>query len=719
LRGTFTRSAAVERLLRGTGIGFRLAGGSFNLVRLTHLPPPDRAAESLPIPEILVIGRRTQNVDIRRSTNDIRPYRVLGRKVFEQPTRDDVNEVLRSKLPGNSVEAAPAQLPTEFGDPRSLVDLRGLGGDRTLVLLDGRRLPSIPTFEFDNLQPDVNALPLIAMERIETITGTAGGTYGPGALGGVVNIILRRDVEGLDLRMTKGISDRSDASTTAIEGIGGFRIRDSGTRLMITGSMRTSSGLLRGQRDYTERQRRRQSANDPESFARLPLAIGGLLTYNIGNAVSVFSADNQPLRLKPEFGGGTLGATYSFLPADFSGSRSEAVELLRANAGALMLEPAPDRRSGTASLLPRSTSASILASLRQEFGGRIEAHIDAAWLRNEGRQEFSFNEQGPTTALAPTNLFQQPVVFTFPRPDLLGTYRQTITSNRVTLGTVIRMGHDWSLNADVSAAQVRAVRRNAYSLQSLSFLNSLRRGTPGGPGLPVVDPLAPAAVRNATLLAYRQTSDYGQFLKNNFRSAGLRLGGPLLNLPGGPLALTSAIEWRRESVPVTTGTTRSASELPKVRESAPRSQVVSSGYLELRAPLTAAGTHLPILRQLELMLALRRDAARTLYPRGFGAFLPGDTAASRSRRTALTYTAGVRFFPHEKLMLRMSSATGELPPTIQNLRSNSGTFVSRARPLRIRKEAGGPSEANGTSPSRTEDRPTRPPSERAPFLRDS
>jgi hypothetical protein len=172
LRGRFTADVALGRLLSGSGLGFRRAsGGAFVVYAL----PADRsAAAGRGRPEILVVGRRTQNTDIRRTRDDIQPYRVLTRRDIERSHRDDVEQLIRSREPLNVQPISPSQM-LGGGDTRSSFDFRGLGSLRSLVLVDGRRMPSFPTGEFDFGQPDINGIPLAAIERIETRTGTAGG----------------------------------------------------------------------------------------------------------------------------------------------------------------------------------------------------------------------------------------------------------------------------------------------------------------------------------------------------------------------------------------------------------------------------------------------------------------------------------------------------------------------------------------------------------------
>jgi iron complex outermembrane receptor protein len=92
-------------------------------------------------------------------------------------------------------------------DGTSTVDLRGIGPQRTLVLVNGRRTtPATKAFS----STDLNTIPAGLIERVEVVTGGASAVYGSDALAGVVNFILKKDFEGFELGTQYGISERGD-----------------------------------------------------------------------------------------------------------------------------------------------------------------------------------------------------------------------------------------------------------------------------------------------------------------------------------------------------------------------------------------------------------------------------------------------------------------------------------------------------------------------------
>jgi len=105
----------------------------------------------------------------------------------------------------------------------NVLDLRGLGTSRTLVLVNGRR--HITSSPGDYLV-DTNSIPVDLLERVDVITGGNSAIYGSDAVAGVVNFILRRDFEGLRLTGQGGISRRGDRGSYFVSALGGRNFAD-------------------------------------------------------------------------------------------------------------------------------------------------------------------------------------------------------------------------------------------------------------------------------------------------------------------------------------------------------------------------------------------------------------------------------------------------------------------------------------------------------------
>ena len=102
-----------------------------------------------------------------------------------------------------------------------LLNLRGLGAVRTLTLVNGRRHVAGGQ---GSAAVDVNSIPSVMVQRVETLTGGASSVYGADAVSGVVNFILRDggDFDGIEVTAQTGVSDRWDSNEHYVSVAGGF-----------------------------------------------------------------------------------------------------------------------------------------------------------------------------------------------------------------------------------------------------------------------------------------------------------------------------------------------------------------------------------------------------------------------------------------------------------------------------------------------------------------
>lgn len=194
------------------------------------------------------------------------------------------------------------------------LDLRGMGVQRTLTLVDGRRqVPSIP----GTSGVDVSMLPASLIERVEVVTGGASALYGADAVNGVVNFILKKDFEGLEGGVRYGDSSRGDMGTWSADVLFGKNFADNRGNFTLYGFWEKDNGEVSGQdRPWTAGgwpQYQRATANDRyvinrgNNFYDSPNAnvvLGGCGNSNFIDCLYTFSADGQLRR--PELGPGGL-----------------------------------------------------------------------------------------------------------------------------------------------------------------------------------------------------------------------------------------------------------------------------------------------------------------------------------------------------------------------------------------------------------------------------
>lgn len=140
----------------------------------------------------------------------------------------------------------------------NLLDLRGLGTDRTLVLVNGRRHVTSTPGDF---RVDVNTIPSDLLLRTDVVTGGNSAIYGSDAVSGVVNFILRDDFEGLRLRGQGGISDEGDRGSYFISGIAGKNFADGRGNITVAAEYSRSNPVY-----FSDRPRQTGAFDGPPGF---------------------------------------------------------------------------------------------------------------------------------------------------------------------------------------------------------------------------------------------------------------------------------------------------------------------------------------------------------------------------------------------------------------------------------------------------------------------
>jgi iron complex outermembrane receptor protein len=158
----------------------------------------------------------------RTDTETASPVQVLTREDIEKTGRQTIQEVLRG-ITADGLGSIPTSFTNGFAAGSAAVSLRGLGVNSTLVLINGRRMAPYGLADDGTRNfVDLNSLPLEAVERVEVLKDGASAIYGADALGGVVNIILRKNYVGKSVGGSYGQTGHSDGQTTRAFGSIGF-----------------------------------------------------------------------------------------------------------------------------------------------------------------------------------------------------------------------------------------------------------------------------------------------------------------------------------------------------------------------------------------------------------------------------------------------------------------------------------------------------------------
>ncbi|MBD2842569.1 TonB-dependent receptor domain-containing protein [Erythrobacter rubeus] len=217
----------------------------------------------------------------------------------------------------------------------NLLDLRGLGTNRTLVLVNGRRhitsQPGVPT------SVDVNTIPNSLLERVDISTGGNSAIYGADAVAGVVNFITRRDFEGIEGQIQGGITDEGERDTFFASLTAGTNFADNRGNIAVAGEYSRQRALFNTDRDSVSGafSGRRQlqliedaSGEGPNAFDGIPdrvflggirnnnISEGGLFTASCPGLPEAGSGDPVPFSCTGalDFRGNPLSQTFVFLP---------------------------------------------------------------------------------------------------------------------------------------------------------------------------------------------------------------------------------------------------------------------------------------------------------------------------------------------------------------------------------------------------------------------
>jgi iron complex outermembrane receptor protein len=534
-----------------------------------------------PLEEIVVTGSHIRGASIAASE-----LITIGRPEIDRmgfATTQQVLQSLPQSFGGGADEdtrLGGAVSNLSFG---SGINLRGLGTNATLVLLNGRRLPAAGT---DANFVDVSSLPLSAVERIEVLTDGASAVYGSDAVGGVVNVILRKDFRGAESTL------RGGAATE------GGMLEKQAAQLL--GAGWSGGGALLSYEFY-ERE-------------ALPAAD------------RAFTADSD---LRP-LGGANLGVPFSN-PGNLSDPRTGAVAFaIPHNQTGADLTPS-DLIAGSPNIqninehtdvLPQQRRHSVIATARHELNSGLSVFADARY----GKRDFFKRGTGqlqlvrvPATNPFIVNPFGGAfALVNYSFIDDLGPTVRTGESSSygAAAGTTVDFLSSWQFEIFGSFDRERASNRNDNVVNTTALTAALADTNPNT----AFNPFGDGSNTNpATLAAIRGFSEQNTVAQT--WSANAKADGTLLSLSGGLLKLAVGTSLREEffannAVLFTSG----ASPVAQARERTRRR--VLAGFAELLVPLVGPENRRTGLERLEFSLAGRaedyEDYGTTVNPK-FGA----------------------------------------------------------------------------------------------------
>ncbi len=233
------RRSLKQRLLMSAST----AGIAISAVFGSAMPVAAQDDDDDPGDLIIVTGSRIPRQDLEANS----PITIIDAEEFQFAGNSTVERVL-NQLP-QVVPGASSQ-SNNPGAGFATIDLRGLGNQRTLVLVNGRRwIPADNSAGFGGT--DVNTIPAGLVERVEVVTGGASAVYGSDAIAGVVNFITRDNFEGLEFNAQFDLLDEGDGETYDFSVLGGMNFDDGRGNITFFAEYYTQTQVLAKDRDFT------------------------------------------------------------------------------------------------------------------------------------------------------------------------------------------------------------------------------------------------------------------------------------------------------------------------------------------------------------------------------------------------------------------------------------------------------------------------------------
>lgn len=574
--GRLTPEAGLGRLLAGTDLEWATARTGVFVVRAKTPGLADARLEDLVVTGTL----------LKRSGPPASPLIVLDRSELDRRGQGTIAEILTT-LPQNYAGSGTPSALLAAADPAGSnaamatgMNLRGLGPESTLTLVNGRRLAGSGSL---GALGDVSALPSAAVERVDVLLDGASALYGSDAVAGVVNVIMRRNFDGAETRFRAAAAKGGAEDLTFSQLVG----------------RSWSSGSAFGAYEY-------QALNPLNMRDRPYTADGDLRPFGGSNHGGIYSAPGNIVIFDAARGGYVV--QYGIRPGP-SGSALTPTDFTAGQANLMAPLDGLD-------LVPRLERHSVYGRMRQMLGDRLEVSAD---VRFNDREATASNPPPNSTItvtsanphfVSPTGARSHTITYSFARDvgNPVSVYQSR--SVGVTAGGLLTLDHGWSADGYLAFAEERGERTSSGLINSL-FLAEALGNRPDNPATAYVaardgyfNPFGAGAANGPAVLAFI-SSGYSRIRdRSRSRSANLLFEGPLFVLPGGELQLAVGGQIRTDEF-FTRITALTSSATPLESQTPKRERTVSAIFAEVRVPLVSNINRRPGLERLEISLAGR------------------------------------------------------------------------------------------------------------------
>ena len=603
------------------------------------------------------VAYKSGNMDIPRTENDVQAYTLIEREELEHSGATTITEAITKLLP----MATSTNNSSYFTATSSQINLRGLGANQTLVLINGRRSAGTGnrgTAE-STQQPNLNNIPLAAIERIEILPTSAAAIYGSGAVGGVINVVLRKDYVGTDLDLRYANTTDDQQPVKSFNFVSGFALEEGRTNVMLTASKKSQDGLLDRERGFKDKQRQRILKNNPNAL------IGSNVNPPAGDLTNIRSKNGS--ELIPGSGSST-----AHIPKGWNGDINTLEK-----GYALGLGKGVSSWSGDSAILYDTDTESVGISINRDFTDRINVFLEAGydrekgWAYNDAPHGFGVVTVSKNSAYNP---FGKDVLVNYTlNSDSFGAWAKDTfetTQKKAATGFTFELTPEWLLSADYSWSKSdirqRYIRKGSVNPKAVQWNKDTANN--------LIDFIEDYTTKPTDLI-----QKYWHYTKNNTQQTlndmSIRAAGPIATWYAGDIRLATGLEHRRyESEGYAD---HQYVDNPWIKPTERKTQA-SSVYTEFSVPLLSSDHHYRFAKLLEMQVAARYEDFKVSakVPQydskadpatGYKSNLLGYSDAGTAKFDAISPTIGFKFAPNDQIMLRASYSEGFVTPTMSQL----------------------------------------------------
>ena len=487
--------------------------------------------------KLLPVRTAVGDSDLRRTEDDALPYTIYDRRLLVRSGVVNLNEFLQRELLDTNAGKRPADQDgnqDSFVSSSSNLSLRGYGVEETVVLVNGRRLPEVVTTNALPQLPDVNFIPLSLVQQVEVLPASASAIYTGNAVGGVINIVLRPDVDAaaseVTLTYTNAMRD-FDAPQSSVSLLHAQTLLRGALRVRLNANLTSAMPPTEAELRYHQIRDRPPASLEAPIYRATP---------------NIRSADGSPLFA-------TSPSPVTSVAPGADGTKGLSAFAGREGLRELRFFDAPGGLSPSLDSIDypygrRQQRSTYFGSIVYDVTSWFQLGIDATYSQTVANRGYDVLKGNLTLgAASPLNPFHQDIVISLNEtaPALGENYSEArLEYISTVVGALVKLPAGWKLSADTQYAYNDTKYRGLFGVDPLRWQQLVDQGRYN----PLRDTQVyapPAAFYNEALIYRAGRGRFARLGNYDVVDLALRATNEELTLPTGTGAINLGVDYRR------------------------------------------------------------------------------------------------------------------------------------------------------------------------------